>query len=300
MTTKTDEITREYFDSMLISPRYLDGDLPSLGMELWGKKFETPIMTAALSHLHNTCENGMCEFARGAKNAGAVHFVGMCEDDELEEILATGAETVKIIKPHMNDEVIFGKIERAAKGGAFAVGMDIDHAISHKGEYDDVFGLPMRPKTTAQLAEYVKAASSVDTTGIPFVVKGVLSAKDAEKSVEAGAAAVLVSHHHGIMDCMTPPLMMLPEIVEAVNGQAKIFVDCGIESGMDVFKALALGADAVCVGRALMGPLAEGAKGVTEKIKQMNSELKVVMARTGARNIKEIDKSVINFRVFGD
>lgn len=292
MTTKTDEITREFFDSMLISPRYLDADLPSLEMELWGEKFKTPIMTAALSHLHNTCEDGMCEFARGAKDAGAVHFVGMCEENELDGILATGAKTVKIIKPHMDDEVIIGKIEHALKGGAFAVGMDIDHAISYMGEYDNVFGLPMRPKTTAQLAEYVKAAS------VPFVVKGVLSASDAEKSVKAGAAAVLVSHHHGIMDCMTPPLIMLPEIVEAVNGQAKIFVDCGIESGMDVFKALALGADAVCVGRALMGPLSEGAKGVTEKIEQMNRELSVVMARTGARNIKEIDKSVIRFRSF--
>ena len=60
MTTKTDEITREFFDSMLISPRYLDADLPSLEMELWGEKFKTPIMTAALSHLHNTCEDGIC------------------------------------------------------------------------------------------------------------------------------------------------------------------------------------------------------------------------------------------------
>lgn len=292
MSTKTDDITREYFDSLLITPRYLDSDLPTLSMELWGKTFETPIMTAALSHLHNICENAMCEFALGAKNAGAVHFVGMGEDEELDEILATGADTVKIVKPHMDEEIIYGKIERAVKGGAFAVGMDIDHAISYQGEYDNVFGLQMRPKSSSQIEEYVKAA------GIPFVVKGVLSASDAEKSVKAGAAAVLVSHHHGIMECMTPPLMMLPEIVEAVDGEAKIFVDCGFESGMDVFKALALGADAVCVGRALMGPLERKAQGVTEKINQMNSELKMIMARTGARNIKEIDKSVIRYRNF--
>lgn len=215
MTSKTDEITREYFNSMLITPRYLDSDLPDISIEMFGRTYKTPVMTAALSHLHNICENGMVEFAKGAKEAGAMHFVGMGEDAELEEIIATGADTVKIIKPHMDDNEVFRKIEHAVSHGAIAVGMDIDHAISWNGEYDNVFGLSMRPKTTEQLTEFVKAA------GVPFIVKGVLSAQDAEKCVEAGAAAVLVSHHHGIMDCMVPPLMVLPEIIEAVNGQGK-------------------------------------------------------------------------------
>lgn len=292
MTAKTDDITREYFDSMLITPRYLDSDLPDLSIEMFGKKYKTPVMTAALSHLHNTCENGMVEFAKGAKDAGAMHFVGMGEDDELEAIIATGADTVKIIKPHMDDKEVFRKIEHAVSHGAVAVGMDIDHAISWNGEYDNVMGLPMRPKTTAQLKEFVKAA------GVPFVVKGVLSAEDAEKCVEAGAAAVLVSHHHGIMNCMVPPLMVLPEIVKAVDGKAKILVDCGFESGMDVFKALALGADGVGIGRHLMEPLKAGGKGVTERIEGINRELATVMARTGAKTIKDIDPSVIRFRNF--
>lgn len=292
MTSKTDEITREYFNSILITPRYLDSDLPDISIEMFGRKYKTPIMTAALSHLHNTCENGMVEFAKGAYMAGAMHFVGMGEDKELEDIIASGADTVKIIKPHMDDNEVFRKIKHAVDHGAVAVGMDIDHAISWNGEYDSVFGLPMRPKTTAQLSEYVKAA------GVPFIVKGVLSAKDAEKCVEAGAAAVLVSHHHGIMDCMVPPLMVLPEIVNAVNGQAKIIVDCGIECGMDVFKALALGADGVGVGRHLMGPLKDGGKGVADRIEAMNRELITVMAKTGAKTIADIDPSVLRFRTF--
>lgn len=292
MTSKTDEITREYFNSMLITPRYLDGDLPDISIEMFGKKYNTPVMTAALSHLHNICDNGMVEFAKGAKESGALHFVGMGEDAELEAIIASGADTVKIIKPHMDDAEVFRKIEHAVNNGAVAVGMDIDHAISHNGEYDNVFGLPMRPKTTAKLSEYVKASK------VPFIVKGVLSAADAEKSVEAGAAAILVSHHHGIMDCMVPPLMILPEIVKAVDGKAKIIVDCGIESGMDVFKALALGADGVGIGRNLLDPLKEGHKGVASRIDEINRELKTVMARTGAKSITEIDPSVIRYRNF--
>lgn len=289
---KTDDLTREYFDSILISTRYLDSDLPSLDMELWGEQFSTPIMTAALSHLHNICDDAMAEFARGAKDAGAVHFVGMTEEDELEGILATGAKTVKIVKPHEKDEKVLEKITHAVSHGAFAVGMDIDHAISWDGKYDVVCGLPMKPTTSEKLAEYVKMSDK------PFVVKGVLSPEDAEKCVKAGASGIVVSHHHGIMDYMVPPLMVLPEIVKAVDGQAKIFVDCGIVRGADAFKALALGADAVCVGRALMDPLKEGAKGVTEHIAAMNRELSVIMARTGAKNIKEIDPSVLRFRAF--
>lgn len=292
MTAKTDEITREYFNSMLITPRYLDCDIPDISIELWGRKYNTPVMTAALSHLHNVVPNGMVEFAKGAKEAGALHFMGMGEDKELEDIIATGADTVKIIKPHEDDNEVLRRIAHAEKSGAVAVGMDIDHAISYQGTYDNVFGLPMHPKTTEQLKEYVKA------TKLPFVVKGVLSPEDAYKCVDAGAAAVLVSHHHGIMDCMVPPLMVLPEIVKAVNGCAKVFVDCNFESGMDVFKALALGADAVGIGRNLMEPLKEGAAGVAKRIDVINHELMTVMARTGAENISEIDPAVIRFRKF--
>ena len=292
MNAKSDDITREYFDSILISPRYLDAELADTSITMFGRNYKTPIMTAALSHLNHICENAMVEFAKGALAVGAMHFYGMGEDAELEQVIASGADTVKIIKPHADDAEVFRRIEHAVKAGAIAVGMDIDHAISWNGDYDNVLNLPMHTKSTAQLSEYVKAA------GVPFIVKGVLSAQDAEKCVEAGAAAILVSHHHGIMNCMVPPLMVLPEIVKAVNGQAKIIVDCDVESGMDVFKALALGADGVGVGRALMGPLADGAKGVAEKMAQMNRELITVMSRTGAKTIAEIDPSVLRFRAF--
>lgn len=292
-TKNTDEITRQYFDSILISTRYLDSDIPDISTNLFGRVFDTPVTTAALSHLHKICDNAMVEFAKGAKDAGALHFYGMGSDEELESIIESGASTVKIIKPHEDDDEIFRRIEHAKKAGAFALGMDIDHSISSDGGYDVCMGLKMHTKTSGQIAEYVKASG--DT---PFIVKGVLSIEDAVKSLEAGAAAIVISHHHGIMDYMTPPLMMLPEIAREVGGQMKIFVDCGIESGADVFKCLALGADAVSVGRALMDPLAKGSQGVTGKINSINSELKMIMARTGAKSIKEIDSSVLRFRQF--
>ena len=106
------------------------------------------------------------------------------------------------------------------------------------------------------------------------------------------------SHHHGIMPYSVPPLMVLPEIVKAVNGQIPVFVDCGIVSGVDAFKALALGATAVGVGRELMGPLKDGGLAVAKRIQEMTGELKSIMARTGARSLRDIDPSVIHFRNF--
>lgn len=292
MKSNPDEITRDYFDSLLLKTRYLDSGLPSTSLTLFGAKFDTPIMTAALSHLHNTAENGMVTYAKAAAMCNAVHWVGMGEDEELEAILATGARSIKIIKPHADNAEVFRKIEHAVSHGCFAVGMDIDHAFNSEGGYDNVFGLPMKPKSTQELAEFVAAAK------VPFIVKGVLSPEDAEKSVKAGAAGLVVSHHHGMMQYSVPPLKVLPEILSAVGGSVPVFVDCGIESGMDAYKCLALGAAAVSVGRHLMPLLKQGPEAVAARIKEMTAELAGVMARTGVKSLKDIDPSVIIKRDF--
>ena len=292
MKSNPDEITRDYFDSLLLKTRYLDSGLPSTSLTLFGEKFDTPIMTAALSHLHNTAQNGMVTYAKAAAMSNAVHWVGMGEDEELEAILATGARSIKIIKPHADNAEVFRKIEHAVSHGCFAVGMDIDHAFNSEGGYDNVFGLPMKPKSTQELADFVAAAK------VPFIVKGVLSPEDAEKSVKAGAAGLVVSHHHGMMQYSVPPLKVLPEILSAVGGSVPVFVDCGIESGMDAYKCLALGAAAVSVGRHLMPLLKQGPEAVAARIKEMTAELAGVMARTGVKSLKDIDPSVIIKRDF--
>ena len=150
----------------------------------------------------------------------------------------------------------------------------------------------MHSKTQQDLKEYVRYSK------LPFIVKGVLSARDAGKCVEAGAKGIVVSHHHGIIRYAVPPLMVLPEILHVARHEIPVFVDCCIESGMDVFKALALGADAVCVGRHLMQLLPKEDGMVTDRIREMNRELMSIMAKTGARSLKEIDPSVLHFRSF--
>lgn len=292
-SSNSDTITRDFFDSLLLEPRYINSDLPSTKLELYGRTFDTPVMTAALSHLGNTAENGMLIYAQAAAKCNAVHLVGMGKDKELEEITSTGAATIKIIKPHADNKEVFRKIEQAKKAGCFAVGMDIDHAFNGNGGYDNVLGLPMKPKTTEELADFVQAAG--DT---PFIVKGVLSTKDAEKCLKAGCKGIQLSHHHGIMSYAVPPLMMLPEILQVTRGEIPVFIDCGIESGMDVYKGLALGATAVSVGRHLMPFLKEGADKTSDRIKEMTGELAATMARTGVKDLKSFDPTVIHQRTF--
>ena len=290
-SSNPDTITRDYFDSLLLETRYIDSELPSTKMELFGEEFDTPIMTAALSHLHNPSD-GMAIYGKGAALANAVHWVGMGEDAELEGVVATGARSIKIIKPHADNREVFRKIEHAVKVGCFAVGMDTDHAFNSIGGYDDVFGLPMKSKSVEELSEFVQAA------GVPFIVKGVLSPRDAEKCVKAGCAGLVVSHHHGMVQYSVPPLIVLPEIIKAVGGDIPVFVDCGIVSGMDAYKCLALGAKAVSVGRHLMPLLKDGPEAVAQRIYEMNAELAGIMARTGVKSLDDMDPTVIHRRTF--
>ena len=99
LSSTPDKITRDYFDSLLLETRHLDAVIPSTEMELFGEHFSSPIMTAALSHLNNTAPDGMIVYAKAAATCNIVHWVGMGEDQELEDIIATGARTIKIIKP---------------------------------------------------------------------------------------------------------------------------------------------------------------------------------------------------------
>lgn len=291
-TSNPDTITRDYFDSLLLETRYIDSVLPSTKMTLFGEVFDTPIMTAALSHLNNTTTEGMAVYAKGAKLSNAVHWVGMGEDEELERVVATGAKSIKIIKPHADNAEVFRKIEHALSLGCFAIGMDTDHAFNSEGGYDNVMGLPMKPKSSAEIAEFVQAAK------VPFIVKGVLSPRDAEKCAKAGCAGIVVSHHHGMVQYSVPPLMVLQDILSAVGDDMEVFIDCGIVSGMDAYKCLALGAKAVSVGRHLMPLLKQGPEAVSQRINEMTAELAGIMARTGVKTLEDMDSTIIHRRNF--
>lgn len=287
-TASSDVITRAYIDSLLVEVRHLDAVTPTTATAFFGHDFATPISTAALSHLGNTAPDGMAKMAEGANAAGALTFSGMGPRKELEAMVATGAKVVKIVKPYEDRELVYAKLKHAADIGCIAVGIDIDHAFDRQKGYDEIEGRAMYPLSSAELADMVAAVN------VPFVIKGVLSAREAVKCVTCGVQGMVVSHHNGRLECAVPPLMVLPEIRAAVGDRATLFVDCSIQSGMDAFKALALGADGVCVGRPLMPALKEkGAQGVADVIRHMTSDLRYTLAMTANADVHHIDPSIV-------
>ncbi len=289
----SDAITRDYFDSLLFELRQIDCTVPDTGFELFGEHFSTPIMTAAVSHLKYGARNGMVEMAEGAALIGAVNWSGMGSKEEIKAICATGAKTIKIVKPYEQDEDVLWRLKFCEDCGCMAVGVDIDHAAGSDGRGDVVFGERMAYKSAKQLESYAK---SVD---IPFVVKGVLSVTDAVKCCDFGAAAIVLSHHHGIMPYAVPPLRLLPEIKQAVGNRLKIFIDCGIESGYDAAKCLALGADAVSVGRGVMPDIEKGgAAGCASRLSAITDQLRQVMGRTGLSKLSDFEPSILRKRDF--
>lgn len=284
--------TREYLDGIMIEERLIDSKEADISFDLWGEKFSTPIMTPAFSHFKafgEGRENGLVEYSRAMKEINGVNFLGMIENEGAKEIFDTGARTIRIVKPYKDRDKIISQLLYAKEQGAFAVGMDIDHIFGENGKYDVCVGEEMMAQSLDDIKEFVKL------TDLPFVVKGVLSVKDALKCYEAGAKGILVSHHHGRMPYAIPPLMILPDIKEALSEtDMKIFVDCSIDTGADAFKALAIGADAVCVGRAMIPSLEkDGVQGTKDYITKMNQELKYIMGFTGAATLKDISADVL-------
>ena len=170
-------------------------------------------------------------------------------------IKAAGGLGIPTVKP-WNLETIREKMELVKASGSFAVAMDIDGA-----------GLPflknLTPpagsKTVDELREVAEMA------GVPFIIKGIMTRRGALKAKDAGAAAIVVSNHGGrVLDQCPATAEVLEDIVEAVGGRMKILVDGGLRSGVDVFKALAMGADGVLLGRpfvtAVYGGAAEGVR----------------------------------------
>ena len=286
----SNRIAREYLDSLRIETRYMDSDYPVLDFDLYGKKAATPIMTAALSHLDHFMYPGAADaLAKGAKDAGAILWYGMAEEEEIERLAGYGGPMVEIIKPYADRELIYKKIKHAEKLGLLAVGIDIDHPFAGDGSPDNVSGYIMAPLKTAELKDICRS------TRLPVIIKGVLSIQDAERCLEAGAQGLVLSHHNNRIEYALPPMALLPEIAEMAGGKVPVFVDCEIKTGMDAFKALALGAKGVCIGRPLMTAIKQDEEnGVRDYLNKATAELKKAMAFTGCTTLEKMDPAVIH------
>ena len=192
---------------------------------------------------------------------------------------------VTTIKP-WNQDLVMKKMDMAKKSGAWAIAMDIDGA-----------GLPflknLTPPAGSKTVEQLKEIA--DYAGVPFILKGIMTVKGAEKAVKAGAKAIVVSNHGGrVLDQCPATAEVLPEIVDAVGKDVMVLVDGGIRTGMDVFKALALGAKGVLIARPFVNMVyGGGLEGPAVLVEKLKAELADTMLMCGAHSLAEIDRSMV-------
>ncbi|QEK11000.1 alpha-hydroxy-acid oxidizing protein [Crassaminicella thermophila] len=265
-------------------------------IELFGRKFKYPVFAAPIGGLIPCYGERLTDYAyakaiiEGCKKAGTIGFTGDGVKDEyfmdplraIEENESLGIPT---IKPWTKEEIL-QRLRAAESKNVVAVAMDIDAAglaILAKA------GKPVSPKPVEDLKEIIGA------TKLPFIIKGVMTVKGALKAMEAGAYGIVVSNHGGrVLDHTPATVEVLPKIVEVVKGRMKIFIDGGIRSGLDVLKVLALGADAVLIGRPYaVAAYGGGAEGVALYTQKIGDELVEAMIMTGCNNLQEINKEII-------
>ncbi len=268
----------------------------STEIELFGKSFKYPVFAGPVGavKLHYGGKYTDLEYneilVAGCNDSGIAAFTGDGTDPKVMEeaakaIKRCGGMGIPTIKPwDMN--TIREKMELAKKSGAFAIAMDIDAAGL---PFLQNLNPPAGSKSVEELKEIVKMAE------VPFILKGIMTPNAARKALEAGVQGIVVSNHGGrVLDQCPATAQVLPSIVEAVGKDMKILADGGIRTGIDVFKALALGADAVLAARpfvtAVYGGAEEGVEALAEKF---GAELIDTMKMCGAFSIEEISPEMI-------
>jgi 4-hydroxymandelate oxidase len=300
-----------------LRPRVLrDVSRVDLTTRLLGTEAASPFVVAPMAFHALAHPDGECATVRGAGDAGCLTVVSTRASRTLEEVGAAATGPWWFQAYLMRDRGLTeALVQRAAAAGARAVVLTVDTPyVGRKGRVAGVrLAVPdeaylvnlaqhlvpgavgreaaeqdpsMTPDTIGRLAE---------VSGLPVVVKGVLRGDEATRCIEAGAAGVVVSTHGGRqLDRVVPSAHALPDVLGGVGGRVPVLVDGGIRGGTDALVALALGADAVLVGRPVLWALAAGgAGGVREALGALAEDLRHVLAVAGAARPADLDPSMV-------
>lgn len=269
---------------------------PDLSASLLGFDLSMPVLAAPIGGISYNMGGAMPEDAyiqgklKACAAAGTLGCTGDGVPDEIHEsgfaaITAVGGRGIPFIKPWEGAE-LFDKLEKARAAGATVVGMDVDAAglVTLRQ-----MGRPVSPMPAKRLAEVIRR------TPARFVVKGIMTVDEAKMCVDAGAAGIVVSNHGGrVLDGTPGTASVLPGVAAAVGGGAAVLVDGGVRSGADVLRMLALGADAVLIGRPFsVAVIGGGEKGAAMYLEKIRRELTQCMVLTGTDSVSAVDSSII-------
>jgi isopentenyl diphosphate isomerase/L-lactate dehydrogenase-like FMN-dependent dehydrogenase/biotin carboxylase len=274
-----------------------DVTAPDTSTSLFGINLSLPVMAAPITGSVTNMGGAIDELdynravLEGCLDAGTISFVG---DGATPEKYKIGIQAlseydgmgIPIFKPRSDNSEITKRIAAAEKEHVVAVGMDIDAVVF---------------KTMAMKNQSVGPKGRNDlkflisSTGMPFILKGIMNPRDAAMAVEAGAHGIVISNHGGrVLDEMPGAMDVVEEIVKEVRGHIRIMIDGGFRNGVDILKALALGAEYVLIGRPIsIAAVGMGAKGVSYYINTIKKDLEKAMILTGCGKISDINSDIV-------
>jgi 4-hydroxymandelate oxidase len=307
-----DELTvrwnKEAYQRIRLRPRVLvDVSKLDTRVTLFGQEHPFPILLAPTAAQRLTHADGELATARGAGGASATMVLSSFSNTSLEDVAAVAKSPLWFQLYAQTDHGFTRElVQRAEAGGYRALCLTVDSPISGARNREKRADVKLGPlpnlKGLQTFGSILDAALSwkdvewlLSFAKVPLLVKGVLNPDDADRAAKAGVAGIMVSNHAGRnLDTVPATIDALPQVVDKVAGHVPVFVDGGIRRGTDVLKALALGANAVLIGRPyLYGLGAAGEAGVNNVINILQREFQMAMMLTGRTNIGSIDRSVI-------
>ena len=270
---------------------------PNPSIKFLDRQLSLPVLaapiTGAVTNMGGAVEElDFCKaMIDGAIDAGTIAFVGDGATADkykigLQAISEAGGLGIPIFKPRKDSNEVLKRIRAAEEAGAIAVGMDIDAIVFKTMEMRN-------QQVSSRNIDALKEL--ISSTKLPFILKGIMTVKDAQLAVQAGAWGIIVSNHGGrVLDEMLGSMDVLEKISSAVKGKIFIMVDGGFRNGVDIIKAAACGANAVLIGRpTAIAAVGLGARGVSHYFQQLKDELKKAMILVGASSVSDIPPEVV-------
>jgi isopentenyl diphosphate isomerase/L-lactate dehydrogenase-like FMN-dependent dehydrogenase len=292
-------------DSLAFRPRVLrDVSKIDVSGKFLGKRLRIPVMLAPVGSLESFDEGGGATVTKATTEFGVPMFLSSVSQPGIEATAAAAPGGMRVFQLYVrgDDAFVDDHVRRAIAAGYDALCLTVDTAIYSRRERDisTRFAKPWRRGVVGMDHQAALNWNHVkrirDEFDIPLILKGIATAEDAVIACEHGVTAVYVSNHGGRqLDHGRGALDFLPEVIEAVKGRAAIIVDGAFCRGTDVIKAIALGADAVAIGRLyLYGLAAAGQAGVVRVLELLETEIRVSMGLLGVDRFSKVDKSYLH------
>ncbi|GER33620.1 peroxisomal (S)-2-hydroxy-acid oxidase [Striga asiatica] len=293
------ETAKDGIRLLCIWPRILiDVSKIDMTTSVLGFKISMPIMIAPTAFQKMAHPDGEYATARAASAANTIMTLSSWATSSVEEVASTGPG-IRFFQLYVYKDrnVVAQLVRRAEKAGFKAIALTNFEGLD-LGKMDEAADSGLASYVAGQIDrtlswQDVKWLQTI--TSLPILVKGVLTAEDARISIQNGAAGIIVSNHGARqLDYVPSTIQALEEVVKAAQGRVPVFLDGGVRRGTDVFKALALGASGIFIGRPVVFSLAaDGEAGVKKVLQMLKDEFELTMALSGCRSLSEITRDHI-------